>query len=136
MFYLINSRENGSTVEYELSRCILQYKITSRCRKIPRVKYEKSLLSQLRYRVLSLRIETDRFVNESRENRICTLCNENQIEDQLHFVFHCPLYYNNREELYHKARTIISMFDNLSDIKLRKLFCHGTLGDMLKIHLS
>ena len=30
-------------------------------------KYEKSLLSQLRYGVLPLRIETGRFVNESRE---------------------------------------------------------------------
>ncbi len=86
-------------------------------------KYEKSLLSQLCYGVLPLRIETGWFVNESRENRICTLCNENSIEDQLHFVFHCPLYHNNREELYVKARTIIPMWDNLSDIeKLKKLF--------------
>ncbi len=86
-------------------------------------KYEKSLLSQLRYGVLPLRIETGRFVNEARENRICTLCNENSIEDQLHFVFHCPLHAHYRDELYRKARIIIPMWDNLSDIdKLSKLF--------------
>ena len=75
-------------------------------------RYEKSLLSQLRYGVLPLRVETGRFVNEKREDRICRLCNLNQIEDQLHFVFHCPLYSNNRDELYHKARMSFPMWDH------------------------
>ncbi len=86
-------------------------------------KYEKSLLSQLRYGILPLRIETGRYVNEKREDRICTLCNMNQIEDQLHFVFHCTMYNDNRDELYRKARMSIPMWDNLSDSdKLCKLF--------------
>ena len=33
-------------------------------------KYEKSLLSQLRYGILPLRIETGRFCNEKREHRL------------------------------------------------------------------
>ncbi len=86
-------------------------------------KYEKSLLSQLRYGVLPLRIETGRFVNESREDRICTLCDLNSVEDQLHFLFHCPLYSINRNELYQKARIAITDWDTLSDTdKLIKLF--------------
>ncbi len=86
-------------------------------------KYEKSLLSQLRYGILPLRVETGRFVNERREDRICKLCNLNQVEDQLHFVFHCPLYAGNREELYRKARLSIQTWDQLSDIdKLCQLF--------------
>ena len=47
----------------------------------------------------------------------------NQIEDQLHFVFHCTLYNDNRDELYRKALMSIPMWDNLPDSdKLCKLF--------------
>ncbi len=86
-------------------------------------KYEKSLLSQLRYGVLPLRIETGRFVNESREDRICCLCDSNCIEDQLHFVFHCPLYDIHRNELYENVINIITEWNDLSDCeKLSILF--------------
>ncbi len=86
-------------------------------------KYEKSLLSQLRYGVLPLRVETGRFVNESRENRLCNLCDMNCIEDQYHFMFQCPLYDQYREELFIKARNCISEWDNISDCdKLSTLF--------------
>ena len=36
---------------------------------------DESLLSQLRYGILPLRVETGRFVGETFEKRICTLCN-------------------------------------------------------------
>ncbi len=86
-------------------------------------RYEKSLLSQLRYGVLPLRIETGRFVNEPRENRLCCLCNMNCVEDQFHFMFDCPLYNNYRNDLYVSARTLITGWDNLSNCdKLSTLF--------------
>ncbi len=86
-------------------------------------KYEKSLLSQLRYGVLPLRVETGRFANESRETRVCNLCHMNCIEDQYHFMFHCPLYDTYRNELLVKARNIINDWDNLSyGDKLSTLF--------------
>ncbi len=50
-------------------------------------KYEKSLLSQLRYGILPLRIETGRFCNEKREDRICVHCETNTIESVPHFLF-------------------------------------------------
>ena len=37
-------------------------------------KYKKSLLSQLRYGILPLRLETGRFYNEKQEERVCTMC--------------------------------------------------------------
>ncbi len=40
---------------------------------IPR--YERSLLSQLRYGVLQIQLETGRYHNEPRENRLCKICN-------------------------------------------------------------
>ncbi len=79
-------------------------------------RYEKSLLSQLRYGILPLRVETGRFVNEKHCDRICTFCNSGNVEDQIHFLFHCNLYDNHRENLNTKARNIVEGWDNLSDI--------------------
>ncbi len=98
-------------------------------------RYEKSLLSQLRYGVLPLRVETGRFVNESREKRICNLCDMNCIEDQFHFMFQCPLYDRYREELFTKARNCIHEWDNLSNCdKLSTLFTElpRSLGKYVK----
>ena len=86
-------------------------------------RYEKSLLSQLRYGILPLRIETGRFINEARCDRICKLCNSGGIEDQIHFLFYCDFYDDLREDLYIKARNAIDGWDNLTDIdKLIALF--------------
>ena len=86
-------------------------------------RYEKSLLSQLRYGILPLRVETGRFVNEPRCNRICTLCDSNSVEDQIHFVFHCNFYNTMRENLNIKAKNVYANWDNMSDIeKLKLLF--------------
>ena len=57
----------------------------------------RSLLAQLRSGILPLRLETGRFQNIRDENtghfqklkveeRVCTLCNLNCIEDEIHFV--------------------------------------------------
>ncbi len=67
-------------------------------------RYEKSLLSQLRYGILPLRVETGRFVNEARCDRICKLCNSGAIEDQIHFLFHCDCYNDLRDDLNIKAK--------------------------------
>ena len=81
------------------------------------------MVSQLRYGVLPLRVETGRFVNESRETCVCNLCHMNYIEDQYHFMFHCPLYDTYRNELLVKARNILNDWDNLSNgDKLSTLF--------------
>ena len=55
-------------------------------------KYEKSLLSQLRYGIFAIQIETGRFTNEHREERVCTLCASNTIESVEHFLFECEAY--------------------------------------------
>ncbi len=55
-------------------------------------KYERSLISQLRLGILSLRIETGRYTNLVVENRICQLCDMNEVENEAHFLFDCNLY--------------------------------------------
>ena len=86
-------------------------------------KYEKSLLSQLRYGILPLRIETGRYINEKREERICTLCNTNNIESVEHFLFDCSLYDTKRLEFMHKAQNCIVNWENLTQSEcLTQLF--------------
>ena len=52
----------------------------------------------LRYEILSilcsthkLAIEQGRHLNEPRENRLCQICNYNELEDEYHFVLLCPI---------------------------------------------
>ena len=46
---------------------------------------ERSILAQFLYGILSIRIETGRFVGERPEERLCKLCDLNVPEDERHF---------------------------------------------------
>ena len=86
-------------------------------------KYEKSLLSQLRYGILPLRIETGRYSNEKRDERICTLCNTNSIETAEHFLFDCSKYDTQRLPFVQKAQNFINDWENLTQTEcLTQLF--------------
>ena len=57
---------------------------------------ERSLLSQFRCGILPLKVETGRYTQVPLEYRLCLLCEENCIEDEMHFFFDCSFYYNLR----------------------------------------
>ena len=59
---------------------------------------QRSLLAQLRFGILPLHIETGRFVNLRAHERICQQCNNQDIEDEMHFLFSCELYQVEREK--------------------------------------
>jgi len=84
---------------------------------------ERSFTAQLRSGTLPLHVETGRFRNIKLENRICSLCQLNEIEDEVHFLFKCPLYNEVRERWLHRIRNEHHEFDN-EDIasKLTLLF--------------
>ena len=48
------------------------------------------LLTKLRSDTLKLNVETGRYQNVARENRICLSYNMNALEDKYHFVLVCP----------------------------------------------
>ena len=52
------------------------------------------LLTKLRVSSHQLRIETGRYgrARLERFERVCQLCNQNDIEDEFHFVIKCPVY--------------------------------------------
>ena len=63
-------------------------------------KNERFLLAQLRCGILPLRIEPGRYVGEKPEERQCTLCNSNCIEDETHFLLECPLYNEQKNNVH------------------------------------
>ena len=75
---------------------------------------ERSLLSQLRFAVVPLRIEVGRFQNEEVNERVCEICTLLEIEDEEHFVCVCPVYDQFRQILLNKAREINNQFDTLT----------------------
>ena len=63
-------------------------------------RHQRSILSQLRSGILPLQVELGRYNNTKLEDRTCTLCTGNVIEDECHLLFHCPMYTNCREEFF------------------------------------
>ena len=49
-----------------------------------------------------LMIESGRFSQIPRVNRLCPTCGSNQIEDEIHLLFHCPKYSIFRDRFYRK----------------------------------
>ena len=84
---------------------------------------ERSCTAQLRAGILPLHIETGRFRNTKLENRLCSLCQLNEIEDEYHFLFSCSLYENARTNFVDKIKSENTEFENL-DItsKLKVMF--------------
>ena len=52
---------------------------------------QRSILAQVRCGTLPLKIETGRFVGTPKENRLCDICNNGQVEDEFHIEFYIPL---------------------------------------------
>ena len=83
---------------------------------------KRAIISQFRYIVLPLKIETGRFQDIPIEYRFCIFCEDNVIESELHFLLHCSHYNEIRFEFYNKVREIDFYFDILDDEdKIRKL---------------
>ena len=81
-------------------------------------KYERSLCTQLRCGILPLRLETGRYQNINVEMRTCQLCNNGDVEDEMHFLFACDKYSGRRQQFYNVIND--REFDNMNNVdKLR-----------------
>lgn len=66
-------------------------------------KSARSLITQLRVGVLPLQLEVGRYYQIPVNGRICEACNMNEVEDEEHFLFRCPLYNIEREEIVNEV---------------------------------
>ncbi len=85
-------------------------------------KYERSLISQLRLCILPIRIETGRYSNLPEQQRLCLLCDSNQVENEWHLLFHCNLYDVERSQFEHSLN--ISFGDLTDNNKFTTVFQH------------
>ena len=53
-----------------------------------------------------LRIEQGRYTNEPVERRICIYCDNNQVEDEEHFMLLCPIYDDLRITLFNSLASL------------------------------
>ena len=72
------------------------------------------LLAQFRTGILPLSIETGHYQNIPIEFRHCLMC-ENNVCENVHFIFHCKRYDNIRQSFYNKLILIFSGFQQCSD---------------------
>ena len=74
----------------------------------------RSLMAQFRLGILPITVETGRFRNIPLQDRKCTICDLNEVEDEKHFLCICPVYNDIRSTLYTKVNTINSEFSTLN----------------------
>ncbi len=64
---------------------------------------DQSLLAQFRAGILLLHIETGRFKSKGIADRLCEICNSDDIENEYHFLCKSATYNNIRRVLYNNA---------------------------------
>jgi hypothetical protein len=71
---------------------------------------QRSLIAQLRLGILPIHIETGRFTGTKLEDRICQLCDIQEVEDEIHFVCKCNLFKGLREIMYRTVQDNMLIF--------------------------
>jgi hypothetical protein len=81
---------------------------------------QRSVTAQLRAGILPLHIETGRFRNTKLEDRLCTLCNLQEIESEIHFLFKCPCYAHIRQQW---LQSVCANQENFNDLNVDEKLC-------------
>ena len=109
-------RNIKQTLELE-EYCKLNLKGSQRC-----------IIAKLRLGILPINIELGRYNNTPREDRLCTVCDKQEVEDEKHLLFSCPVYANERRILLTSASHHIPNFNLLNkDDKIKLLTTHINL---------
>ncbi len=75
---------------------------------------ERSYLAQFRCGILPIRIETGRFRGEDVNESICTFCDRNEVEDEIHFMFRCQKFHELREHLINYVKQNTNNFEHIT----------------------
>ena len=74
-------------------------------------------ITKLRVSCHILNIEKGRHAKLYVEQRLCTKCNLNMIEDEQHFIIVCPMYSILRKKYFTDISNIFPMFNSLTDFQ-------------------
>lgn len=101
IFANVENSKKCSFYKYLFDGIHLQYYL----RKPIPIKLQK-YITKLRLSSHRLAIETGRYNNTNRENRLCPHC-KTSVEDEFHFLFLCPLYINIAQIIMIHARILL-----------------------------
>lgn len=73
-------------------------------------------LSRFRISTHRLQIETGRFTNTPRSQRICQKCSSGDIEDEIHFLCSCQFFEEKRTDLFNLVSSKYHNFSNLNTL--------------------
>ena len=63
-------------------------------------------MTSLRTGTNTLQIERGRWKQQKEEERLCTQCDMNRVENEMHFVVECPKYDQSRKDLFENIKSI------------------------------
>jgi hypothetical protein len=78
-------------------------------------RYKRRHLTMLRGGTNKLRIERGRWVGEKLEERICKICDCEEIEDEKHFLLACPRYVRERVSMFEKIKNLERNLENIEN---------------------
>ena len=120
MMSSIHNVSRGYTYEYLVDSFCMQFYLLK-----PIDDVYKKYVTRFRVSSHCLNIEHGRYRNELRENRLCTLCNLNDIEDEFHFILKCPFYSNLRhtyiKPYYYRNPSVFKLVQLMSVQNVREL---------------
>ena len=73
-------------------------------------RYQRSILAQFRCGILPLQIEIGRYRDVPLCDRLCELCDDLSVEDEIHFLCECSYYTEFRSDLFNHASLSDSSF--------------------------
>ena len=76
-------------------------------------RYQRSLLAQLRTGILPLHVETGRYYRTPLEQRVCKICQTDEIEDEYHFICICSIYSTERNLFFNQITQCHHNFETL-----------------------
>ena len=80
-----------------------------------------SCIAQLRFGILPLTVETSRFTDLKHDDQVCPICDTNNVEDELHFLFTCPKFPDLRKIMFSKVLRYNNDFLNYKQIDQLKI---------------
>ncbi len=100
MSWFLIYAQTGILLEWKFTFLIVLLSLRHRKVHMQYNRGHRSILARYRSGIIPLSIETGRFQNTPREFRLSTMCNDNVIEDETHFIFYCNQYNDLQEYLY------------------------------------
>ncbi len=91
---------------------------------------QRSAMAKMRCGVAPICLETDQYEGLTEQERICPVCDMDEIESEIHVMIFCLLYNDIRATLYESAVLIdkfLFLMDNEGIIKKTAKSCHSIL---------